>query len=91
MADEIESLGLSSLVLLEDRVRRHLDDAAAVTPLLWKLTFLDRLAALVPRPREHQLTHHGVLAPASRGATGSTKPRLRVLPASVLALHGNHA
>ena len=29
------------------------------------LTFIERLAALVPRPREHQLTYHGVLAPAS--------------------------
>jgi hypothetical protein len=27
--------------------------------------FLARLAALVPHPREHQLTYHGVLAPAS--------------------------
>jgi hypothetical protein len=29
------------------------------------LTFLKRLAALVPHPRAHQLTYHGVLAPAS--------------------------
>ena len=29
------------------------------------LTFLERLAALVPHPREHGLTYHGVLAPAS--------------------------
>jgi len=29
------------------------------------LTFLERLAALVPRPRAHLLTYHGVLAPAS--------------------------
>jgi hypothetical protein len=29
------------------------------------LTFLGRLAALVPHSREHQLTYHGVLAPAS--------------------------
>jgi hypothetical protein len=29
------------------------------------LVFLERLAALVPHPREHQLTYHGVLAPAS--------------------------
>jgi DNA-directed RNA polymerase subunit RPC12/RpoP len=27
--------------------------------------FIARLAALVPHPREHQLTYHGVLAPAS--------------------------
>ncbi|MBM4113849.1 MAG: hypothetical protein FJ253_10870, partial [Phycisphaerae bacterium] len=29
------------------------------------LTFIERLAALVPPPRAHQLTYHGVLAPAS--------------------------
>ncbi len=29
------------------------------------LTFIGRLAALVPHPREHQITYHGVLAPAS--------------------------
>jgi hypothetical protein len=29
------------------------------------LTFLERLAALVPRPRSHLLTYHGVLAPAA--------------------------
>ena len=29
------------------------------------LIFLERLAALVPHPREHQLTYHGVFAPAS--------------------------
>ena len=29
------------------------------------LDFIARLAALVPRPRTHLLTYHGVLAPAS--------------------------
>jgi hypothetical protein len=29
------------------------------------LTFIERLAALVPRPRAHMLTYHGVLAPAA--------------------------
>jgi len=29
------------------------------------LTLIGRLAALVPHPREHQITYHGVLAPAS--------------------------
>jgi len=29
------------------------------------LTFIERLAAKVPRPRLHQHTHHGVLAPAA--------------------------
>jgi len=32
------------------------------------LTFIERLAALVPRPREHQLTYHGALA-CQRGAS----------------------
>jgi hypothetical protein len=30
------------------------------------LAFLERLAALVPRPRAHLLTYHGVLAPAAQ-------------------------
>jgi len=30
------------------------------------LDFLARLAALVPRPRAHLLTYHGVLAPAAK-------------------------
>jgi len=29
------------------------------------LTFIERLACLVPQPRQHQLTYHGVLAPAA--------------------------
>jgi len=29
------------------------------------LTFLERLVAIMPHPREHQLTYHGTLAPAS--------------------------
>ena len=29
------------------------------------LVFLERLVALIPHPREHQLTYHGCLAPAS--------------------------
>jgi len=29
------------------------------------LTFIERLAALIPHPREHQLTYHGVLAAVS--------------------------
>jgi hypothetical protein len=30
------------------------------------LAFLERLAALVSRPRAHLLTYHGVLAPAAQ-------------------------
>ena len=33
--------------------------------VLDQLTFLSRLAAQVPPPRRHQLTYHGVLAPAA--------------------------
>lgn len=32
------------------------------------LTFLERLAALIPRPRAHVLTYHGVLAPVASSA-----------------------
>jgi hypothetical protein len=63
-------------------LRRHWRDgtsAIAFDPL----DFLARLAALVPRPRAHLLTYHGVLAPAaewrdlvvpSAGAKGSPCP-----------------
>ena len=47
------------------RLRRRWRDgteAIAFDPL----TFIERLAALVPRPRCHQLTYHGVLAPAAQ-------------------------
>ncbi|NOT31848.1 MAG: hypothetical protein HOP15_15490, partial [Planctomycetes bacterium] len=45
-------------------LRRHWKDgtsAVAFDPL----DFIARLAALVPRPRAHLLTYHGVLAPAA--------------------------
>ncbi|MBM3978235.1 MAG: hypothetical protein FJ299_14770 [Planctomycetes bacterium] len=45
-------------------LKRHWRDgtsAASFDPL----TFIERLAALVPSPRAHQLTYHRVLAPAS--------------------------
>ena len=48
------------------------------------LVFLERLAALVPHPREHLLTYHGVLAPASSW-------RDLVVPASPHANEGAHA
>ena len=35
--------------------------------LLEPLAFIERLAALVPPPRRHLLTYHGVLAAAARG------------------------
>ena len=43
------------------------------------LAFLERLAALVPPPRMHQLTYHGVLAPGAswRGAIVPAPPSRR--------------
>jgi len=46
------------------------------------LAFLERLAALVPRPRAHLLTYHGVLAPAAQlecpGSSRSDESRRRI-------------
>ena len=47
------------------RLRRHWRDGTAAIAFD-PLTFIERLAALVPRPRCHQLTYHGVLAPAAQ-------------------------
>ncbi len=50
------------------------------------LTFLARLAALVPHPREHLLTYHGVLAPASSWrdeivpAPTASQPAIETIP-----------
>jgi len=65
------------------RLRRHWRDGTAAIAFD-PLTFIERLAALVPRPRCHQLTYHGVLAPAApwrdlvvprgRAATPGTTP-----------------
>jgi len=46
------------------RLRRHWKDGTSAL-VFDPLTFLERLAALVPRPRAHLLTYHGVLAPAA--------------------------
>jgi len=43
--------------------RRWRDGTSAIA--FEPLDFLARLAALVPRPRAHLLTYHGVLAPAA--------------------------
>ena len=60
------------------------------------LTFIERLAALVPRPRAHQHTHHGVLAPAAPyrdlivpGPRESAKAR--ATPANCAGAHGPEA
>ena len=42
--------------------------------MLDSLVFIERLVALIPHPREHQLTYHGVLAPASPLRDGVPTP-----------------
>src|SRR5690606_22867444 len=44
--------------------------------------FIARLAALVPKPRAHQIRYHGVLAPAS-------PDRARVVPRTCAAVAGD--
>ena len=46
------------------RLRRHWRDGTSAVSFD-PLTFIERLAAQVPRPRSHQHTYHGVLAPAA--------------------------
>ena len=46
------------------RLRRHWRDGTSAVSFD-PLTFIERLAALIPRPRAHQHTYHGVLAPAA--------------------------
>jgi hypothetical protein len=45
-------------------LRRHWRDGTSAV-VFEPLDFIARLAALVPRPRAHLLTYHGVLAPAA--------------------------
>ena len=45
-------------------LRRHWRDGTSAVSFD-PLTFIERLAALVPRPRAHQHTYHGALAPAA--------------------------
>ena len=47
------------------RLRRAWRDGTSAI-VFEPLAFLERLAALVPRPRAHLLTYHGVLAPAAQ-------------------------
>jgi hypothetical protein len=47
-------------------LRRHWRDGTSAIEFA-PLDFIARLAALVPRPRAHVLTYHGVLAPAAKG------------------------
>ena len=46
------------------RLRRHWRDGTSAVSFD-PLTLIERLAAQVPRPRSHQHTYHGVLAPAA--------------------------
>jgi len=62
LASERLSLDERGRVLLE---LRHPWRDGTTHLRLEPLVFLERLAALVPHPREHQFTYHGVLAPAS--------------------------
>ena len=59
-----ERLSLSSQGNILLRLRRPWSDGTTHI-VLQPLAFLERLAALIPRPRAHQLTYHGALAPAS--------------------------
>ena len=62
LSTERLSLSKQGNVLL--RLRRPWRDGT--TCLVFEpLTFVERLAALIPRPRTHLVTYHGVLAPAS--------------------------
>ena len=45
-------------------LRRHWSDGTSAVSFD-PLTFIERLAAQIPRPRAHQHTYHGVLAPAA--------------------------
>ena len=61
---KVERLSLDADGRVIYALRRHWRDgtsAIAFDPL----DFLSRLAALVPRPRVHLLTYHGILAPAA--------------------------
>jgi len=63
------------------RLRRAWRDGTSAI-VFEPLVFLERLAALVPRPRAHLLTYHGVLAPAAQlecpGSSRSDESRRRI-------------
>jgi len=59
-----ERLALSSDGRVIYGLRRHWRDGTSAVSFD-PLTFIERLAALVPRPRAHQQTYHGALAPAA--------------------------
>jgi hypothetical protein len=59
-----ERLALDEHERVVYRLRRHWNDGTKAV-VFAPLDFIARLAALVPRPRTHLLTYHGVLAPAA--------------------------
>jgi hypothetical protein len=91
-----ERLSLSEHGRVVYRLRRHWKDGTRAV-VFAPLDFLARLAALVPRPRTHLLTYHGVLAPAAewRDWIVPVEPRLdRADPSQALAeraLRPDHA
>lgn len=64
------------------RLRRPWSDGTSAI-VFEPLAFLERLAALVPRPRAHLLTYHGVLAPAAQW-------RDRIVPGPRAPTESNH-
>lgn len=62
IAGERLSLALNGRVIY--RLRRHWRDGTSAVSFD-PLTFIERLAALIPRQRAQQHTYHGVLAPAA--------------------------
>jgi hypothetical protein len=60
-----ERLSIDSDGRVVYRLRRPSSDGTSAI-VFEPLAFLERLAALVPRPRAHLLTYHGVLAPAAK-------------------------
>jgi hypothetical protein len=93
IASERLSLAEDGRVLY--RLRRHWKDGTRAV-LFDPLDFIARLAALIPRPRNHSLTYHGVLAPAAEwrdwivpGGPRSTQSESQCLAAQ--ALRPTHA
>jgi hypothetical protein len=77
-----ERLSLSPEGRVVYRLRHRWRDGTEAV-VLDPLTFLERLAALVPRPRTHLVTYHGVLAPAAAWrdlVVPGSLPRMRTSP-----------
>jgi hypothetical protein len=59
-----ENLSMDAAGKIRYRLRRAWRDGTTAI-VLDPYTFISRLAALIPRPRTHLLTYHGILAPAA--------------------------